>query len=138
LKPHPDIAIGELSQRTQCNIETVRYYERIGLLPQPRRQGKFRRYGVGDVARLKFIRRARQLGFTLDEVRSLLSLAGADGERVRAKVRSIATAHVADIRYKIADLQGMERVLADAICKCEIAKLPKCPLIEVLSADRPD
>jgi MerR family mercuric resistance operon transcriptional regulator len=134
LKSHPEIAIGELSRRTQCNIETIRYYERIGLLPRPRREGKFRRYDGDDVSRLKFIRRARQLGFTLDEVRSLLLLSAAGGERARAKVRSIA---VADIRDKIADLQGMERVLADAICKCEAAKLPKCPLIEVLSADRP-
>jgi MerR family mercuric resistance operon transcriptional regulator len=138
LKPHPEIAIGELSRRTQCNIETIRYYERIGLLPRPRREGKFRRYDGDDVSRLKFIRRTRQLGFTLDEVRSLLLLSAAGGERARAKVRSIAAAHVADIRNKIADLQGMERVLTDAICECEAAKLPKCPLIEVLSADRPD
>jgi MerR family transcriptional regulator, mercuric resistance operon regulatory protein len=102
-------------------------------------RGSFDVYDDGDdVSRLKFIRRARQLGFTLDEVRSLLLLAAAGGERARAKVRSIAAAHVADIRNKIADLQGMERVLADAICECEAAKLPKCPLIEVLSADRPD
>jgi MerR family transcriptional regulator, mercuric resistance operon regulatory protein len=59
---------------------------------------------------LKFIRRARQLGFALDEVRSLLLLAAAGGERARAKVRNIVAAHVADIRNKIADLQGMERV----------------------------
>jgi MerR family mercuric resistance operon transcriptional regulator len=137
LKPRPEIAIGELSRQTQCNIETIRYYERIGLLPRPRRKGNFRRYDDDDVSRVKFIRRARQLGFTLDEVRSLLLLSAAGGERVRAKVRSIAAAHVADIRNKIADLQGMERVLADAICECEAAKLPKCPLIEVLSADRP-
>jgi len=138
LKPQPEIAIGELSRRTQCNIETIRYYERIGLLLRPRREGKFRRYDGDDVSRLKFIRRARQLGFTLDEVRGLLLLSAAGGEHVRAKVRTIAAAHVADIRNKIADLQGMERVLADAICKCEAAKLPKCPLIEVLSADHPE
>src|SRR5262249_15508197 len=128
-----EIAIGQLSRRTQCNIETIRYYKRIGLLPRPRRQGRFRRYDVNDVSRLKFIRRARQLGFSLDEARSLLLLA-ADAEHARAKVRGIAVAHVADIRNKITDLQAMERVLTDAICECEAAKLPKCPLIEVLSA----
>ena len=139
LKPHPEIAIGELSRRTQCNIETIRYYERIGLLPQPRREGgRFRRYDRDDVARLRFIRRARELGFTLDQVRGLLRLAAADGEPARAAVRSIAAAHVADIRSKIADLQAMERVLADAICECEATQQPKCPLIEVLSVDRPD
>ena len=71
-----EIPIGELSRRTGCKIETVRYYERIGLLPKARREGggRFRRYDGDDVARLRFIRRARQLGFTLDEVRGLLQL----------------------------------------------------------------
>jgi MerR family mercuric resistance operon transcriptional regulator len=74
------IAIGELSRRTQCNIETIRYYERIGILPQPRRQnGRDRRYDAADIARLRFIRRARQLGFTLAEVRALLRLGAAVG-----------------------------------------------------------
>jgi MerR family mercuric resistance operon transcriptional regulator len=74
-----DIAIGELSRRTQCNIETIRYYERAGLLPKARREkgGRFRRYDADDIARLRFIRRSRQLGFTLDEVRALLRLAAA-------------------------------------------------------------
>ena len=71
-----EIAIGELSRRTQCNIETIRYYERIGLLPKPRRiGGRYRRYDGEDVGRLRFIRRARELGFTLDEVRELMRLA---------------------------------------------------------------
>ena len=130
-----DIAIGELSRRTQCNIETIRYYERIGLLPKARREkgGRFRRYDGDDVARLRFIRRSRQLGFTLDEVRALLRLAAGDGEKARAGVRSLAAAHVAEIRAKIADLQAMERVLMQAICECGSGNLPKCPLIEVLS-----
>jgi MerR family transcriptional regulator, mercuric resistance operon regulatory protein len=67
--------IGELSRQTPCNVQTIRYYERIGLLPQPRRHGKYRRYERDDVARLKFVRRARQLGFTVDDVRGLLLLA---------------------------------------------------------------
>src|SRR6516225_10555571 len=90
--PEIDIAVGELSRLTGCNIETIRYYERIGLLPKPRREkgGRFRRYDRDDVARLRFIRRARQLGFTLDEVRALLRLARGDGEHVRAEARGIA------------------------------------------------
>ena len=131
-----EIAIGELSRRTQCNIETIRYYERIGLLPQPHRPGgRFRRYDSDDVARLRFIRRARQLGFSLDEVRALLRLAGADGEHIRAEARALAAGHVADIQAKIADLQAMERVLSEAICECESGQHPRCPLIEVLSRD---
>lgn len=129
-----DIAIGELSRRTECNIETIRYYERIGLLPPPDRQGgRFRRYGGADIGRLRFIRRARQLGFPLDDVRALLRLAATDSEDMRAEARSVFAAHVAEIRAKIADLQSMERVLATAIAECAAGRHPKCPLIEVLS-----
>ena len=132
-----EIAIGELSRRTECNIETIRYYERIGLLPPPRRPGgRFRRYDADDVARLHFIRRARKLGFTLDDVRAFLRLARAEGDDARTEARNLATAHVADIRSKIADLQAMERVLSEAICECEAGQQPGCPLIEVLSRDR--
>jgi MerR family transcriptional regulator, mercuric resistance operon regulatory protein len=136
LRAAPGIAIGELSRRTQCNVETIRYYERIGLLPTPHRSGgRFRRYEADDVARLRFIRRARQLGFTLDDVRALMRLATADGRNIRAEARRIAAAHVADVRAKIADLQAMERILSDAICGCEAGRRPRCPLIEVLSRD---
>ena len=72
------IAIGELSRRTRCNIETIRYYERIGLLPKAARRGRYRSFGTADVARLNFVRRARELGFTLDEIRALLGIATAD------------------------------------------------------------
>jgi MerR family mercuric resistance operon transcriptional regulator len=106
------------------------------LLPIPRRQGgRFRRNNADDITRLRFIRRARQLGFTLDEVRALMRLATANGNNVRAEARSLAAAHVAEIRTKIADLQAMERVLSDAICKCKSGRRPRCPLIEVLSRD---
>jgi MerR family transcriptional regulator, mercuric resistance operon regulatory protein len=131
-----DIAIGELSRQTHCNIETIRYYERIGLLPQPHRQGgRFRRYGAPDIGRLRFIRRARQLGFSLDDVRALLRLAVSDGADVRAEARSVFSAHVDDIRAKIADLRSMERVLAEAIRECAAGRQPECPLINVLSGD---
>jgi len=131
----PGITIGGLSRRTGCNVETIRYYERIGLLPKARREGggRFRRYDSDDVARLRFIRRARQLGFTLHEVRGLLRLAAGDGENARAEARSLAAAHVADIRARIADLQAMESVLSDAICECQAGRQSRCPLIEVLS-----
>jgi len=131
-----DIAIGELSRRTNCNIETIRYYERIGLLPPPdRRGGRFRRYGAPDIGRLRFIRRARQLGFALDDIRALLRLAATDGEDVRAEARGVFSAHVAEIRAKIADLQSMEQVLTEAIRDCVAGRHPKCPLIDVLSGD---
>lgn len=134
MKPHSDIPIGELSRRTECKVETIRYYERIGLLPKPRRPGgRFRRYDADDIGRLRFIRRARQLGFTLDDVHALLRLAAVRGEATRAEVRSLAATHVADVRAKIADLRAMERVLTEAICECDAGHGPTCPLIEVLS-----
>jgi DNA-binding transcriptional MerR regulator len=74
------IASGELARRTGCNIDTFRYYERIGLLPVPGRKGRFRRYGKADVQLLTFVRRARELGFTLDEVRALLRLSARNGD----------------------------------------------------------
>ena len=96
-----EIAIGELSRRTQCNIETIRYYERIGLLPKPRRTGgRYRRYEDEDIARLRFIRRARQLGFTLDDIRALMQLARADGRQVRS-ARDLTRAHIADLAPRL-------------------------------------
>jgi MerR family transcriptional regulator, mercuric resistance operon regulatory protein len=126
--------IGELSRRTECNIETIRYYERIGLLPKARREngGRFRRYDADDVARLRLVRRARQLGFTLDEVRALLRLAAVEGNEARPEARRPAAAHVAKIRAKIADLQAMEMVFSYAMGECEAGGQARCPLIEAL------
>lgn len=133
-RPSAAIPIGALSSRTGCNIETIRYYERVGLLPPPARSAAgYRLYSPGLVDRLAFIRRARALGFTLEEVRALLRLAesrsGSCGE-----ARDLATAHLADIRAKIADLRAMGRVLEQAIKGCADGNLPNCPLMQTLSA----
>ena len=129
-----EIAIGELSRRTQCNIETIRYYERIGVLPKPRRAGgRYRRYDDEDVARLRFIRRARQLGFTLDDIRTFMKLARTDGREVCSKAQDLTRTHIAYVRAKIADLRAMERVLSNAIRECESGQRADCPIIEVLS-----
>jgi MerR family mercuric resistance operon transcriptional regulator len=127
------IPIGELSRRTGCNIETIRYYERIGLMPAPPRKGRYRSYGGDHVARLGFVRRARELGFTLDEVRALLGLA-AGGHASCAEVRNLAASHLKDVRVRIADLKRMERVLADSVRACDAGQDPGCPLIESLRA----
>ena len=128
-----DIPIGELSRRTGCNIETIRYYERIGVLPPPRRNGRYRSFDADDVARLVFVRRARELGFTLDEVRALLKLAAAGDRGTCAEVREISVAHLSDVRARIADLRAMERVLAAAVRQCDSGQQPGCPLIDALS-----
>ena len=128
------IQIGELSRRTGCNIVTIRYYEQIALLSAPARSaGRYRVYGTADVRRLAFICRARELGFTLDEVRTLLSLSADDGQDTCANVREVAGRHLADVRAKIADLQAMEGVLADAVRRCASGEVPGCPIIDALS-----
>ncbi len=126
--------IGELSRRTGCNIETIRYYERIGLMPVPPRRGRYRSYGADDVGRLSFVRRARELGFTLDEVRTLLGLAASE-QASCAEVRMLAASHLADVRARIADLKRMERVLADSVRACDAGQDAGCPLIQALYAD---
>ena len=127
------ISIGELSRRTGCNIETIRYYERIGLLPAPDRVGRYRRFAAADVKRLAFVRRARGLGFRLDEVRALLQLSQSDGGSACEDVRRISAAHLADVRARIADLRAMQRVLADTIRECDSGRHTLCPLIDALS-----
>jgi len=127
--------IGELSRLTACNVETIRYYERIGLLPRPPRSAaRYRLYDGADVRRLAFVLRARELGFTLDEVRNLLALAVTDREDTCAEVRQLAARHLADIRVKIADLCALERTLSDAVRRCDAGELASCPLIDTLSA----
>jgi MerR family mercuric resistance operon transcriptional regulator len=124
------IAIGALATRTGCNIETIRYYERVGLLPTPARTAAgYRTYGPNDVTRLVFVRRARALGFSLREVRALLAMADSRG-RSCAEVRDLAAAHLRDVRGKIADLQRMDRVLTALIARCARGDLPDCPLID--------
>jgi MerR family mercuric resistance operon transcriptional regulator len=129
------LSIGELSRRTRVNIETIRYYERIEMLPPPPRTTSGRRvYGPAETRTLAFIRRARELGFTLGEIRALLALSGEGGSESCAEVRELAAAHLAEIRGKIADLKAMERVLADAVERCDAGEAPGCPVLDALSA----
>ena len=124
---------GELAKRTGCNIETIRYYERISLLPNPpRSENGFRRYEESHITRLMFIRRARGLGFTLDEVQDLLRLVDG-GHYTCAQVQELALKHVDDIERKIEDLRRMERALTEMATQCSGEKVPECPIIEILS-----
>ncbi|HKR20333.1 MAG TPA: helix-turn-helix domain-containing protein [Stellaceae bacterium] len=130
------ITIGELSRRTGCKVETVRYYERVGLMsPAPRTAGRYRLYDDGDVRRLAFVRRARELGFTVANVRTLLTLALGQSDGSCAQARELAAAHLAEVRGKIADLRAMERVLDDAVDQCATGDVPNCPVIDALAGD---
>jgi MerR family transcriptional regulator, mercuric resistance operon regulatory protein len=131
------ISIGELSRLSGVNIDTIRYYERIKMLPAPRRTASGRRvYGVMEVRLLAFIRRSRELGFSLNEIRALLRL-GAPGKVSCGEVKAIATHHLKDIRAKLSDLKKLERLLAKTIARCAGGKAPNCPVLDILDVQRP-
>ncbi len=129
--------IGALGRETGCKVETIRYYERFGLLPAPPRSlGNYRLYGAAHLQRLAFIRRARALGFSIGEVRKLLELAE-HRQRPCAEARRVAAAHLAGVRARIADLRVMERVLATTVARCGRTRGVHCPLIEALHEAKP-
>jgi MerR family mercuric resistance operon transcriptional regulator len=137
-RPRAALSIGELSRRTGVNIETIRYYEHIKMLPAPPRTASGRRiYGPGETRSLTFIRRSRELGFTLDEIRALFALSGNDDKNACAGARQLAASHLAEVRAKIADLRAMASVLSDAVRRCDAGELTGCPLIDALSATSP-
>jgi MerR family mercuric resistance operon transcriptional regulator len=122
----------ELARRAGCNLETIRYYEKAGVLPEPpRTQSGYRSYDATHERRLKFVLRARELGFSLDEIRALLRLVDERDQRC-AEARDLAAAHLKDVQSKIADLRRMERVLKDMVAQCADGTTPECPLIEAL------
>lgn len=130
----PSFTIGQLGQRSGVNIETIRYYERIGLLPVAFRQGRYRSYDGTDVARLGFVRRSRELGFSIKEVRALLDLASG-GHESCTEARDLAAVHLHDVRSRIADLRRMERTLATTVRACDVGDDAGCPLIETLEGN---
>ena len=124
--------IGAFSERTGCHIETIRYYERIKLLPKPARsEGGHRLYDGEQVKRLVFIRRSRELGFSLDEIRTLLRLV--DGKRYTCQeIKTITEKHVDDVKKKISDLRRLQKTLGDISSQCEGGLVPDCPIIDAL------
>ncbi len=130
------ITIGELSRQTGVNIETIRYYERIKMLPKPpRTTGGRRVYSPTYVRVLAFIRRSRELGFPLDDIRALLKLGGPQKAPCH-RVRDIALDHLNDIRAKIADLRKLERLLAKTVSQCTGTTAPECPVMDILDIQR--
>ena len=129
-------AIGELSKLTGVNIETIRYYERIKILPlPPRTSGGRRVYDPSHRRVLAFIRRSRELGFSLDQIRALLRLGGPEKATCR-EVREIAAHHLDDIRAKIDDLKKLERLLSKTVAFCSGKTVPDCPVLDVLDIER--
>lgn len=130
------LTVGELSRLSGVNIETIRYYEKIGMLPAPERTGGGHRiYGPKETRVLVFIRRGRELGFTLDQIRTLIDL-GEPGKASCPEVREIAQHHLDDIRTKIDDLVRLERLLTETAARCSGEKVPDCPVLDILDIQR--
>ncbi len=130
------VTIGALSKQTGCHIETVRYYERIGVLfKPPRTEGGHRLYGREHIKRLMFVRRSRELGFSLGEIRTLLKLV--DGKQYRCReVKALMEEHLGDIKKKISDLKRLQKTLADISSQCEGGMVPECPIIDALFEEK--
>jgi MerR family mercuric resistance operon transcriptional regulator len=131
------MTIGAVAEAAGVGVETVRYYERRGLVSQPGRgAGAYRRYGSGHVDRIRFIKRGQALGFSLEEVATLLELE--DGTD-RRSIRHIAAARREETRRRIADLQRIERVLSHLLHECETrTKAPRCPIIAAITDAGPE
>lgn len=127
-----NLSIGELSRKTGVKIETIRYFERIGMIATPpRTAGGHRVYGEEHLRALGFIRRARELGFAPEEVRGILSLGG-PASACCDEVREIAAHHLDQVRSKMADLAHIERLLSLTIERCSGAHAPQCAVIDMI------
>ncbi len=123
----------DLARATGCNLETIRYYETAGILPPPARtDAGHRTYGSTDIQRLRFILRARELGFSLNDIRGLLGL-GDGALRTCAEVKERTEAHLTEVRAKIADLQRIEAVLSETASQCTGARAPDCAVLHALN-----
>lgn len=131
------LTIGELAKATGVTAETIRYYEREGVIPAPERvgTGRYRRYDRTDAERLRFVRRARDLGFTLEEVRELLALGAGDRTRPCAEVNVVARAHLARVDAKLAQLTALRTELGRLVRACDRdVMIADCTLLKALGA----
>lgn len=127
---------GELAKRTGCNAETIRYYEKIDLLPEPlRSESGYRQYDEAHERRLRFVMRGRQLGFAIGDLKSLLNLVDRNAVSC-GEVEKLARDHLQSVRKKILDLKRMESVLSETVRSCSGKDVPECPLIDTLFGAR--
>jgi len=124
--PSGGVTIARLAEAAGVGVETVRYYQRRGLMTEPPRSGAVRRYGTDDVRRLRFIRRAQTAGFTLEEIGELLE---ADGTEDRARVRALAAARVEALDARIAELEGARTALRRLHADCAHGRAGPCPIL---------
>lgn len=128
-----EFTIGRLAERTSCKVQTIRYYEQIGLMPEPlRTEGNQRRYGAQHLDRLAFIRHSRELGFPLEAIRELLNLAD-DPDRSCAAADGIARRQLRQVESRLSRLRALRRELKRMIAQCHGSKIAECRVIEVLA-----
>jgi len=127
--------ISELAGAAGVHVETIRYYQGIGLLPRPRRErGRIRRYAADDLKRVRFIKRAQALGFSLEEIALLLGLS--DGKHC-AETKILAEKKLAMVEDKVHDLAAIQRALKELVAKCaKGSRKSGCPIIDALAAER--
>lgn len=124
--------IGEMSKRTGVNIETIRYYERIKIMPQPdRTAGGNRQYNHDQLKRLSFIKTSRELGFSIDEIRALLEMVDRQ-DFTCSEVHGLTIGHLASVREKIKGLRRLEKALVGMAAECSQGDVPDCPILETL------
>lgn len=129
MEPQGGILRAQLARKTGCNLETIRYYEKVGLLPAPPRSANgYRVYSPELVQRLQFILRARELGYAMEDIRSLLALTDT-ATHTCAEVMARTTRHLADVRHKIGDLQKIEKTLMITLGKCSGDEVPECAVL---------
>jgi len=129
--------IGEAAVSSGVSAKMIRHYEEIGLVPKPgRTQAGYRVYREADVHRLRFVRRARDLGFSMKEIETLLGLWN-NRRRASSEVKRLATQHIADLDRRIAELQAMRRTLAELSRHCHGDHRPDCPILEDLAGTTP-
>jgi len=124
--------IGHAASLCGLPSKTIRYYEEIELVVPDRRDNGYRDYGEADVNRLRFLRRARGLGFSIEDCRQLLSL-NENGERASRDVKALAIHHLAEIDHKICELQGLRETLRKVVAECPGDEDPDCPILDELS-----
>lgn len=125
---HPqDLTIGKLAAAANVGVETVRFYQRRGLLSTPKRLDGIRHYGEADVSRLRFIRQAQTAGFTLEEIRQLLTL---DSGEDRAAVRDMANKRLAELDARMSELKRARASLQTLVSECAIGKTGPCPILK--------
>lgn len=126
------ITRGKLAKQTGCNAETIRYYEKIGMMPDPPRSSSgYRHYDENHLRRLRFVMKGRELGFSIEDIKSLLGLIDRDAVSC-GEVEKLATTHLVLVQKKISDLHQIADILSSTVKACSGDDVPECPLIDSL------